>query len=148
VLQGKILEIFKHVNPQISSDHVIDIKRLAPRVKLGQDIPKQSSAVTTQRAAPAGQTLQVSPPVLIKLSSISLAQELLKQGNKKLKTYSNPRIRVVDDISKITQEKRATLIPRMKELRSAGLFAMIPFGPVAKIIYKQDNEWKTIYPEQ
>jgi DNA polymerase IIIc chi subunit len=90
---------------------------------------------------------QRAPPVLVRMPNTSLIQDLLKQGNKQMKTFSIPNIRIVDDVSKQTQEKRAKLIPKMKELRSAGLFAFIPFGPVAKLVYKQGNEWKTIYPE-
>jgi hypothetical protein len=45
----------------------------------------------------------------------------------------------VDDVSKFTQEKGNTLIPKMKELRAAGLFAYIPFSSVAKLVYKQGH---------
>jgi hypothetical protein len=138
-LHYKVVEIMKHVNPAMSSECVLEARRLfGARGKVGQGQGSSSSAENTS---------QRSPPVLVKLSSSTMVQEILKQGNKKLKSYSMPGIRIVDDVSKATQDKRATLIPRMKELRAAGLFAFIPFGPVAKIVYKQGDEWKTIFPQ-
>ena len=49
---------------------------------------------------------------------------------------------------KLTQAKKKQLLPKMRELRAAGLYAYIPFGPVAKLVYKQGDTWKTILPEK
>ncbi len=73
-------------------------------------------------------------------------QDILKVGNKTLQTVANPNVRVVDDVCKTAQEKCKSLLPKMKELRAAGLFAYIHFTLNAKIIYKQGDEWKTIFP--
>lgn len=137
-LHGKILDILKHINPQISSANVSEVRRLQAR---GQ-------APNVGQASASATISQVSPPVLVKMSNASLAQETLREANKKIKTYTLPTIRIVDDVCKTTQDKRATLIPKMKNLRKTGMFAFIPFGPVAKLVYKEGAFWKTEYPEQ
>ncbi len=35
----------------------------------------------------------------------------------------------------------------MRQLIGAGLFAYIPFSPIAKLVYKEGAEWNTIFPE-
>ncbi len=77
------------------------------------------------------------PPVLIKWSNHSEVQSNV-----------NPNICIVDNASKITPEKRKQLIPKMKLLRDAGLFAYILFSPIARLVYKQGHDWCTIFPEQ
>ncbi len=84
--------------------------------------------------------------MLITLTDTWLVQDILKVGNKTLKTFANPNVRVVDNVWKTTNEKRKSLLPKMKELRATGLFAYIPFTLNAKIIYKQGDGWKTIFP--
>ena len=128
-LLSKIKDILKHVNPEIPDDIIMEARRLAgPRAtKVGQ--PSTSSRTPGP------------PPVLVRLDgAATTVQDILKTANKKLRTYKNNSIRMVDDVSQITQVKRASLIPRMKELRAANLFAYIPFGPNAKIVYRENNE--------
>ena len=152
ILQGKVIEILKHANPQITNNCVAEVRRLTARPNVGQDDVTNARPSTSQQGAAPGPSSNQRrappvPPVLVKIPNSTLVQSLLRQGNKEMRTYSTPNIRIVDDVSKQTQAKRAELIPKMKELRSAGLFAQIPFGPVAKLIYKQDNQWKVIFPE-
>ena len=149
VLYNKILEILKHINPQLTAENLLDAQRLtAARAnsKLGQGLPDLPAG--GQPSTSSQNSQRKEPPVIVKLSNINTAQDLLKNGNKRIKTYMNPQIRIVDDVSKITQEKRTSLLPKMRQLRAAGLFAIIPFSPVAKILYRQGNEWKTIFPEK
>ena len=132
-LNSKILGVLKHVNPSLTAENILESRRLTARAKPGQ-------------TPELGQAQQRPPPVLVKLNSATIAQGLLKQ-NKKLRYYATPNTRIVDDVSPITQSKRALLIPKMKQLREAGLFAFIPFGPVAKLVYKEGEVWQSIFPE-
>ena len=152
-LQNKVIEILQHVNPTITSQNVTEVWRLPARGRFQQQVgqlAQQSQQIqqSSRSSYGAENTPQRSPPVIAKLSSATLTQNILKIGNKKMKSFKDPNVRLVDDVSKSLQDRRSKLIPKMKELRNAGLFAFIPFGTTAKIVYKEGEEWKTIWPDQ
>ena len=143
-LQSKITELLKQASPLFSSENMIEAFRLGARQKLGQGQTEGQSSQPQNEKNQQGAAAPRATPVLVKLTSAALVQDLLKQGNKNLKQQ---KVRIVDDVAKSTQEKRAKLLPKMRELRSAGLFAYIPFGSTAKLVYKQNETWKTIFPD-
>ena len=92
-------------------------------------------------------------PIIVTLSDANVTADILKTGNKNLKRkLSNDarlkEVRLVDDVSPYTQQRRKQLIPKMNELRRDGLIALIPFTKTAKLIYKQGQRWNTIFPEE
>ena len=147
-LKSKILNILKHVNPNLTAQNILELRRLHGRRNVGQTAEPTTNATNQQMSPLVDEFNQKrAAPVLVRLSSTNIALEILKIGNKRMKTYETANIKLVDDVSKSTQAKRATLIPKMKQLRASGLFAFIPFGPVAKITYKEGADWKNIFPE-
>lgn len=94
-----------------------------------------------------------SRTVLVSFSDESIVQRLLNSGNKAIRNHAKKNnlrqwVRIGDDVSLITQEKRKQLMPKMKKLRDDGLIALIPFSKTAKLIYRQAGQWHTIFPEQ
>ncbi len=64
------------------------------------------------------------------LSTKNMVHTILRIGNKKMTIYTNLNIQIVNNVSKAIYEKRKLLIHKLKELRTAGLFAYLSVGLV------------------
>ncbi len=75
----------------------------------GQKVGQPHSDTTGPTSADESRA-KGTPLVLIKLSNIGTVQAILKEGNKRIKSFNNNKIRIVNDVSKITQKKRKKLL--------------------------------------
>ena len=146
LLQSRVINIFQHVIPGLPASHVLKVVRLKSRSGVTSTQQPLRSAVNQTFRDNEGAE-RGGAPVLVTVSSEDLVHKLLKDGDKKLKTYAQGTYKVVDDISQFTQEKRKLLIEKRDSLRRDGLVAIIPFTKTAKLIYKQGDKWHTIFPE-
>ncbi len=149
--KSTVIGVLKHIFPNLDESHVCRTMRLRPRsvqlqqnpapMDLGHHDPGQQQMM---RGTDGGG----GSAILVTLTSEDLVNKILKSGNKALKTYGNGQCRIVDDVSRYTQEKRKRLLEKRDKLRKDGLVALIPFTKTAKLIYRQGDQWRTILPEE
>ncbi len=137
-LSDKVFEILVHVYPTLVRNEVIQCRRL--------------QANRNQHGSDGGPSANRPDPVLVCLSSDVIVTQILRGANKQLRTrplvdHDCKGVRMTDDVSPYIHEQRKKLMPKMQQLRNDGLLALIPFSKTAKLIYRQGNVWKTIWPD-
>jgi hypothetical protein len=87
--------VLTHVNPDFRQEQLCEVRRLKSANTAQKLVQAQQRAACNDAATQASRGI---PPIIIRLCDSSLVQTILKNGNKKMKSYTNTNIKLVDDI--------------------------------------------------